>query len=263
MKFSFVLILLLGVPHLRGQQRIEESGHILLRLPFPSFYNSYIKSCCKLYPRGCYSLLDSIGNTCELLRGRVTVTERDGCTEFKISNVQFADAGYYRCGVPGAHIYADYYVEVLEASYHHSHFQPAVTTVTTKAPKTSTTVPDPTGPAVAQDYGDSIRVPWGFSVPLAVILSVTLMIVITSVIGVVCCRVKAKRLAGKNGETSCESLKPDAPETNGIVYTTVDFRAHRKPEGVYENLKTYAKRAGATDEDHAGMVEYSMVAINQ
>lgn len=107
-----------GVSHLRGQQRIEEFEHFFLRLPFPSFYNSYTKTCCKLYPAGCYTLLDSRGNTCDLLRGRVSITERDGSIEFKISNVQFADAGYYRCGVPRAHIYSDYYVEVFGKCAH-------------------------------------------------------------------------------------------------------------------------------------------------
>lgn len=102
------------IPHLKGQQRIEEFEHILLRLAFPSFYNSYNKSCCKLYPGGCYKLLDSTGFTCDLLRGRVTKTERDGWIEFKISNVQFVDGGYYRCIVLGTpnRIYRDYYVEV-------------------------------------------------------------------------------------------------------------------------------------------------------
>lgn len=145
MKFSFVFFLLLGmrkktyttkfcsflfssafydkllrnfcfsdIPHLNGQQKIEEFEHILLRLAFPSFYNSHSKSCCKLYPGGCYKLLDSTGYTCELLRGRVTKTENDGWIEFKISNVQSVDGGYYRCIVLGTqnHIYSDYYVEI-------------------------------------------------------------------------------------------------------------------------------------------------------
>lgn len=102
-------------PHLYGQQRIEEFEHILLKLAFPSLYNSYMKSCCKLYPGGCHTLLDSTGYTCDLLKGRVTKTENDGWIEFKISNVHFGDAGYYRCIVLGTqnHIYTDYYVEIL------------------------------------------------------------------------------------------------------------------------------------------------------
>lgn len=101
-------------PHLNGQQRIEQFQEILLRLTFPSFYNSYSKSCCKLYPGGCYKLLDSAGYTCELLKGRVTITENDGWIQFQISNVQFVDGGYYRCFVLGTqnHVYSDYYFEV-------------------------------------------------------------------------------------------------------------------------------------------------------
>lgn len=99
---------------LRGQQKIHQFEHILLRFAFPSFYNGHNKSCCKLYPGGCYKLVDSSGFTCELLRGRVTKTENDGWIEFRISNVQFSDGGYYRCIVLGTqnHIYSDYYVEV-------------------------------------------------------------------------------------------------------------------------------------------------------
>lgn len=107
-------VYLSDIPHLKGQQRIEEFEHILLRLAFPSVYNSHNKSCCKLYPGGCYKLLDSTGYTCDFLRGRVMTTERDGWIEFKISNVQFVDGGFYRCFVQGTqnHFYRDYYVEV-------------------------------------------------------------------------------------------------------------------------------------------------------
>lgn len=102
------------MPPVKGQQRIEEFQQILLRLTFPSFYNNYSKSCCKLYPGGCYKLLDSAGYTCELLKGRVTITENDGWIQFQISNIQFVDSGYYRCFVLGTqnHVYSDYYFEV-------------------------------------------------------------------------------------------------------------------------------------------------------
>ncbi|XP_078111005.1 uncharacterized protein LOC144520823 isoform X1 [Sander vitreus] len=268
-KFSFVLFLLLDIPHLKGQQRIEEFEHVLLRLAFPSVYNSYNKSCCKLYPGGCYKLLDSAGFTCDLLKGRVTKTERDGWIEFKISNVRFVDGGYYRCIVLGTQnlIYSDYYVEVSEVSGHHSQSQPSLTT-TIKAPNHSTILPESTGPALAEDHSDSPRVPWSFGLPLAVIVSITVMILITSVIGVVCCRVQTKRkLPDKYGETLCESLKQDAPEMSAIVYTTVDFRAHQKPTEVYANLRMQKTQAGAPDStwsaEHDGMVEYSTLAIHQ
>ncbi|XP_029291788.1 uncharacterized protein LOC115011000 [Cottoperca gobio] len=257
------------VPHLKGQQRIEEFDQVLLGFAFPSFYNSYNKSCCKLYPGGCYKLLDSAGFTCDLLKGRVTTTEKDGWIEFKIWNVRFVDGGYYRCIVLGTQslIYSDYYVEVSEVSDHHSRSQPSLTTAV-KVPKTSTTRPDSTGPALAQDHSDRLRVPWSFGLPLAVIVSITAMILITSVIGVVCCRVKAKRKKpDKYGETVCESLKQEGPEMSGIVYTTLDFRAHQKPTEVYANLRMPKTQAGAPDstwsEEHDGVVEYSTLAIHQ
>ncbi|KAM7412033.1 hypothetical protein PAMA_021822 [Pampus argenteus] len=258
MKSSFVFLLLLDLPHLKGQQRIEESEHIFLRLAFPSFYNTYNKSCCKLYPGGCYKLLDSTGYTCELLRGRVTKTERDGWIEFKISNVRFVDGGYYRCIVLGTqNYYSDYYVEV-SASSHHSESHPPLTT-TIKTLDTSIMLPYSTEPALAQDHSDSPSVPWSFGLPLAVIVSITLIIFITSVIGVVCRRVHAKRKQlDKYGETL---------ESCGVVYTTVDFRVQQKPTELYANLRMHKTQAAVPDStwstEHAGMVEYSTLAIHQ
>ncbi|XP_035511735.1 uncharacterized protein LOC118323813 [Morone saxatilis] len=256
------------IPQLKGQQRIEEFEHILLRLAFPSFYNSYNKSCCKLYPGGCYKLLDSTGYTCDLLKGRVTKTESDGFVEFKISNVRLGDGGYYRCIVLGTQnrVYSDYYVEVSEVLGHHSQSQPSLTT-TIKVPNTSTTLPDSTGVVLAQDHSDSPGVPWSFGLPLVVIVSITVLISITSVIGVICCRIKAKRKqSDKYGETLCESLKQEAPEMSGIVYTTVDFRAHQKTTEVYANLRMHKTQVGVPDStwsaEHDGMVEYSTLAIH-
>ncbi|XP_028265240.1 uncharacterized protein LOC114438231 [Parambassis ranga] len=262
MRCFFFTMLLLEISPLKGQQRVEESDPILLRLSFPSFYNTYRKSCCKLYPGGCYKLLDTAGYTCELLKGRVTTTEKDGWIEFKIINVQFMDGGYYRCGVLGTqvHIYNDYYVEVFDASNHPSVPQPRLT-ATVQAPNTSTTLPDSTRAAVAEDHSGAVRVSWSFSLPLAVIVSITVMILITSVIGVVFCRVKTKcKQSAKHRETLCESLKPEALEANGIVYTTVDFRSLKKSEEVYANLRMNTARAGAPDTEHAGTVEYSTLA---
>ncbi|KAM8754801.1 uncharacterized protein AB9X84_011498 [Acanthopagrus schlegelii] len=269
MKISFLFLLLLDVPHLKGQQRIEEFEHVVLRLAFPSFYNTYNKSCCKLYPAGCYNLLDSTGYVCDSLKGRVTITESDGWIQFKISNVRFEDGGYYRCYVLGTQnrVYSDYYVEVSEITGHHSQSQPALTTAI-KAPNTSTTLIDSTGAALAEDHGDSLRVPWSFGLSLAVIVSFAAMILITSIIGVVFCRMKPKRKQSyKYGETPCESVKQEAPDTCGIVYTTVDFRAHQRPMEVYENLRTHATQVGAPEStwraEGDGVVEYSTLAIHQ
>ena len=51
-------------------------------------------------------------------------TERDGWIEFKISNVQLVDAGYYRCGVLGAQtqIYSDYYFEVFGKYFYMNYY---------------------------------------------------------------------------------------------------------------------------------------------
>ncbi|XP_028309627.1 uncharacterized protein LOC114467494 [Gouania willdenowi] len=254
MRSVFVFIFLLDVSPLKGQQqRIEESENILLRFYFPSFYNSYMKFCCKLYPGGCYKLLDNEGYTCDQLKGRVTRTEQDGCVEFKIWNVRSSDGGFYRCLVLGPQnpIFHDYYVEVFESSHDHRKSQPFLTS--------TTTFPVSTRPVQAQDQSFGPRISWSFVLPLAVIMSTTVMIFITSVIGVIYCRLKAKR-QDKHGDTLSESLRRDGPETSaGVVYTTVDFKARPKqPEEMYANLRTHK---GHSEAETTGMVEYSTLAL--
>nr|XP_019944814.1 PREDICTED: uncharacterized protein LOC109630828 isoform X2 [Paralichthys olivaceus] len=239
MTFSFVFLLLLDFPDLNRQQKIEEFQHILLSLTFPSFYNNHKKSCCKLYPNNCFKLMDSTGYACELLRGRVTITENDGWIEFKISNMRFVDAGFYRCFVLDTYIYTDYYIEVTESSIHRSSSQPLLST-TMKSLSTSTSPrPDSTGPVLSQDHSDSHSV--------------------------VCYRAKTKReQPDKCGETSCESQKQDALETNSVVYSTVDFRAHQESTEVYANVRIPKTRAGALDPAAlTEAVEYSTLAIHQ
>lgn len=103
--------------------------------------------------------------------------------------------------------------------------------------------------------------------------------------------------ADKYGETLCESLKEQGPvsakqgtcslceslsfelnvsapdllyntvssqEVSGVVYTTVDFRAQQEPTELYANLRMQKTRAGALmeREEHAGMVEYSTLAMH-
>ncbi|XP_035016211.2 uncharacterized protein LOC118111605 [Hippoglossus stenolepis] len=229
MKFSFVFLLLLDFPHLNGQETIKEFEPILLRLEFPLIYNSYIKSCCKLYQDICYPLMDSDGSTYGLLRGRVTKTEGDGWIEFKISNVRLEDAGNYRCFVSGIpYINIDKFVVVTESSIPHTSSQPPLTT-TIETLSTSTSLrPESTGPVLSQDNADRPSMPWSFSLPLLVVVSITVMIVITLVMGVVCCIVKAKpEKPDKCGETLWESQKQDATEITGVS-ETVAITAHQK-----------------------------------
>uniref|UniRef100_A0A1A7YEB4 Modular domain immune-type receptor n=1 Tax=Iconisemion striatum TaxID=60296 RepID=A0A1A7YEB4_9TELE len=243
MKFLFFSICLLSdFPFLKGTKEFQ---NILLGFSFPSLYNSYHKFCCKLYPGGFYQLLDSSGYTCDMLRGRVTITEQNGWIEFEISNVQTSDAGYYRCGILGAqnHIYRNYYVQVFEASDRYSHTQPALT-ATMKGPNSSTTIPDST----------VLSAPRSFGLPLIAVVSITGTIFIVLLIGAVYYKLKVKhRKSGPLGGTRSESLKQEVPEKNNIVYTTVDFRPHQRPEEVYENLRM----------QHDGTVEYSTLAIQE
>ncbi|XP_036068905.1 uncharacterized protein LOC112159848 [Oryzias melastigma] len=182
--------------------------------------------------------------------------------EFEISDVQLGDAGFYRCRVQGTPVYSDYYVEVFEVSGYSEqtpHFTP---TTTIKAPNSSTDLPDSTGPVLAQDRSDSSRASRGLSLPLIAVVSITVMVLVTAVIGAVYCRVKARsKQSDMCKETRCESLKQDASEENGIVYTTVDFTVQRKPEEVYANLQVHRTQAGGPGAEHDGTVEYSVLAI--
>lgn len=73
-------------------------------------------------------------------------------------------------------------------------------------------------------------------------------------------------------QTSSTTLSSDKrclppQEMSGIVYTTVDFRAHQKPTEVHANLRKHTTQAEAPDPtwstEHDGMVEYSTLAIHQ
>lgn len=136
------------------------------------------------------------------------------------------------------------FLKFAEVSDHFSHSQPPITG-TTKAPGTSTALPESTRPALAEDHGDSnrwslctllifvvalwsncsrvwnmnsffhfcalllFRVSWSFSLPLAVIVAITVMMFISSVIGVVCCRVrtKSKQLGKQFPENCCRKAQ--------------------------------------------------------
>lgn len=100
-----------GVRCFKGQQRMRIYQPIVLRFEFDSFYNSWNKHCCKLSPGHCYTLFNSAGLTFFPLKERVLITKGDSWIEFKISNVQDQDAGYYRCLVTGdPQLYQDYWV---------------------------------------------------------------------------------------------------------------------------------------------------------
>lgn len=72
-------------------------------------------------------------------------------------------------------------------------------------------------------------------------------------------------------QTSSTTLSPEnvclPQDTCGIVYTTVDFRAHQRPMEVYENLRTHTTQVGAPEStwraEGDGVVEYSTLAIHQ
>ncbi|XP_013875360.1 uncharacterized protein LOC106525601 isoform X2 [Austrofundulus limnaeus] len=219
MNILFVcLYFLLDISLLKGQQRVEELQHILLKFYFPSFYNNYNKFCCKLYPGGCYKLLDSAGYTCDELKGRVMKREGNGWIEFQISHVHMANSGFYRCGILGAQnqIYSDYFVEVFEVS-DHSRTQPAQT-ATIKTPKSSTRIPDLSAVVVSQDYSDNIRAPWSFGLPLIVVLSIVVMIFVTAVIAVVGYKVKIRRRkSDRFGETEYFLYKTRSFQTLSLL----------------------------------------------
>lgn len=131
---------------------------------------------------------------------------------------------------------------LAEVSDYGEQTQFTLTTTTkapTKAPTSSTELPDSTGPVLAQDRSDSSRsslscsvmsciavvvkdhiryicllsrASRGVSLPLIAVVSITVMVFVTAVIGAVYCRVKAQ---------SEQSGKPNLfPETNGFYFKT-------------------------------------------
>ena len=85
----------------------------MLRLDFPLHFDSFDKSCCRLFPAGCFTVMDNRGYVCDLLRGRATQTERSGSVEFRITNAQPIDAGHYRCYVKGSrYVFKDFVVGI-------------------------------------------------------------------------------------------------------------------------------------------------------
>ena len=85
----------------------------MLRLDFPMYFDSFDKSCCRMFQAGCFIAMDNRGYVCNLLRGRATLTERSGSVEFRITNAQLIDGGHYRCYVEGSHnVFKDFVVEV-------------------------------------------------------------------------------------------------------------------------------------------------------
>ncbi|XP_055079044.1 uncharacterized protein LOC129456390 [Periophthalmus magnuspinnatus] len=260
--FLLVFLLLLNISYAHGQQSLEEATNISLRLSFPPFYNSYSKSCCKLYPGGCYLLLNSAGYVCDFLRGRVTQSQGDGWLQFTISNAQFSDQGFYRCTVMGTPIYIDYYVEVKDTSDHLLSHK-----TTTKAHGIATDL-EPTEPVMDEDMSDLPRDPWSF--PLPAVVSMAAVICISSLTALVFCCVKAKQKQSntKHAEspltdTASVSVKQEHVEISSIVYTTVDFKAHESPTQIYENLRAPKIQEGHRAPQHPGNVEYSTLAVHQ
>ncbi|CAL1606078.1 unnamed protein product [Knipowitschia caucasica] len=252
MNFVFVVLLLLNFSRAHGQQIIEENRDVLLRLTFPPFYNSYAKSCCKLYPGGCYVLMSSDGFVCEYLGGRVTRSQGDGWVQFVISNAHFSDQGFYRCAVVGTPIYSDYYVEVKDTS------DPLLSHKTTSKAHGVSTELEPTGPVVEQDLSDPHRDRWSF--PLSAVISVAAVICISSTTALVFCCVKAKQ---KQSYTKhAESSPTDTTPETSTIYTTVDFKAHQKPIEIYENLRSSGSQ-GQRAPQPVGQVEYSTLAVHQ
>lgn len=168
-----------GVRCLKGRQGTKTYQPVVLKFKFDSSYNCSNKYCCKLSPGRCNRLFDSAGFTSSSLEERLLITTGDGWIEFKITNVQDQDAGYYRCLVTDVQhqLYQDYHVTLsgkwnrswtvlfpvtwtdsspssTEVSDGHVGRQPSVTpTVKTS----SVTLPQSTGGVPGEDFTDDRR----------------------------------------------------------------------------------------------------------
>ncbi|XP_061540916.1 uncharacterized protein LOC133406961 isoform X2 [Phycodurus eques] len=190
MKLLFVVVLLLDIPGSSGLQTVEESGNISLRLDFPPLYSGHVKSCCKVYPSGCQTLLDSTGYTADFLRGRVSVTETNSWIEFKVARVRTGDRGYYRCVLLGTpvYIYADHRFRVSGTLADHGERSRVSLLTRTQSPEW-------TGTEVPQGHSDppkTLRTLWTCGAIAVIALSVIVVIVFASVKGALCFTVKNK-----------------------------------------------------------------------
>ncbi|CAL8368401.1 unnamed protein product [Lota lota] len=181
--------------------------------------------------------MDNRGYVCNLLRGRATQTERSGSVEFRITNAQFIDGGYYRCYVQGTqYVFKDFLVEISEPSG-----LPPHSLASTVEPSSTITTPPtlPTGSSLPQYRKRSPIAPWTFTMLLATSLSIATMALIGCVTAVVCCL--RKKSKNKVVESQPDSPKHMTPEASSIVYTTVDFKHHRPtPIQLYVNLEMRA-----------------------
>ncbi|XP_061644308.1 uncharacterized protein LOC133485014 isoform X2 [Phyllopteryx taeniolatus] len=233
-----------NIPGSSGLQTVEEAGNISLRLDFPPLYRGHVKSCCKVYPSGCQTLLDSTGYIADFLRGRVSVTEANSWIEFKVARVQTGDRGYYRCVLLGTpvYIYADHRFRVSGTLADHGERSRVSLLTRTQSPEW-------TGTEVPQGHTDppkTLRTLWTCGAIAVIPLSVIVVIVVASVKGALCFTVKNKsKHLDKSGKTESAKQEATVGETSGVIYTTVDFQSKsiRAP--------------------HAGGVEYCTLAIHQ
>ncbi|KAJ3583389.1 hypothetical protein NHX12_017487, partial [Muraenolepis orangiensis] len=175
----------------RATETTERSGEIVLKFDFHSYYDSYKKSCSKLFPRH-VNVMDNRGFVDGFLRGRLTVLERSGSIGFRIANAQSTDGGDYRCYVDGTQdVYKDFTVEISEPSR-----RPPVRQTSTVKPQSTSTAP-PTlrpGSGLPPYCNCGPFGPWTVNVLLitgASIATIALAGCVTAV--VVCCRRKKSK----------------------------------------------------------------------
>ncbi|XP_077463140.1 uncharacterized protein LOC144078709 [Stigmatopora argus] len=219
MKLSLVVLLLLDITGTSSVQIVEEFGDLSLRLDYPPFYRSNIKSCCKVYFGGCFTLFDSTGFTASFLTGRVSIVETDRWIEFKLARVQAKDGGYYRCFLQDAPFYIknELLFHVLGASADQSR-------VRTERPKWTDTEPE-------QEHSNPpTRTFW--TCGTIVVFTVSAIVVVAFIIGILCYRINTKtKCLDKYGKTMSESAKEDATEISAVIYTTVDFQTSTHTPG--------------------------------
>ncbi|XP_062396479.1 uncharacterized protein LOC134087170 [Sardina pilchardus] len=263
---TLLVCLRYGVYTVRGQQRTDVSGHVLLQLYFDPFYNQLEKACCKSYSSGCRVFLNNRGYVDIFYKDRVSLREFDGGMEVRIWNLQRGDAGYYRCTVigTGTLIYKDTYVEILDTVARLSPLPPSQQpsnqlttsrTFSTSAVETS---------AVLSDVHEKPRLTWREGLLVGAGCSLVLMTVI-SVVVVMTVLHHRKRLKDKYSRKQDDSTDPmlsHSEEVAPIIYTVVDFKPYEETSELYANVCMHSPRTTRTKTplEPLDTVEYSTVA---
>ncbi|XP_064156135.1 uncharacterized protein LOC135234928 isoform X11 [Anguilla rostrata] len=270
----FILLLFFGCHLSRGQDRVDASGTVLLRLPFNPYFNYYEKLCCKFYQGVCLPFVDNRGYAGDIYKGRISLIEYNGGMDVTIRNLQKSDSGLYRCAITDSqyHVYKDFIVVIPDSANRQSPPLPSLTTTSRTTVATVTTSATPVESLSDVQGNASSRFKTDLWITLAAVLGALMMLIlIISVTTIVVHR--RKKDEKKSGTAPCDRPSSfrtgsTSEDVNSIVYTTVNFQPREDHAGLYANCKVHKSPAASALQpygrpDSTDSVEYSTLAVRQ